>query len=50
MPVFVAVVLTLQVVNVAYVAQSWIYILGVIFQLFLAFSAFVALLLDSWRE
>ena len=50
MPVFIAVVLTLQVVNVAYVAQSWIYILGVIFQLFVAFSAFVALLLDSWRE
>ncbi len=36
--------------NAAYLAQSWIYIVGVIFQLGVGFWAFVGLLLGSWRD
>ena len=48
--VVIGVVLVAQLANAVYAAQSWIYLLGVVFQLFIAFSAFVALLLDSSRD
>ena len=48
--VAMGVVLVAQLANAVYAAQSWIYLLGVVFQLFIAFSAFVALLLDSSRD
>ena len=48
--VFIVVVGAGQVVNAVYAALSWVYIVGVVFQLVLAFSAFTALLLDSRRE
>ena len=45
-------VLTLaaQVFNAALLAQSWLYVVGVIFQLSVGFSAFATLLLRTWRD
>jgi hypothetical protein len=46
----VLIVLLSQVANAAFYALSWVYVIGVVFQLFLAFISFSGLLLDRWRD
>jgi hypothetical protein len=39
-----------QIANAAFYGVSWLYVVGVIFQLFVAFSSFTGLLLDLWED
>ena len=48
-PVMIIVFLS-QVANAAIYGQSWLYAIGVVFQLVVAFMSFVSLLLDLWRD
>jgi hypothetical protein len=46
----VLIVFLAQVANAAFYGLSWMYVIGVVFQLFVAFIAFSSLLLDRWRD
>lgn len=39
-----------QVTNALFYGQSWLYVIGVAFQLAVAFSSFSGLLLDRWKD
>ena len=44
------IVVSSQVANVLFYGQSWIYVIGVAFQLVVAFISFAGLLLDRWKD
>jgi len=43
-------VLIAQITNATFYGVSWLYVVGVIFQLLVAFSSFTGLLFDLWQD